>query len=112
MPPPRAKPQPEDSRSEASSTKEKVATSTASALSGKGRRPGGNIATGSSLRDVVTAGPNGTAVGALATANPDSNSGVCRNPEDLNWTLPLNRDSSSGLPLILPSYTGIDTITV
>ena len=84
MPPPRAKPQPEDSRSEASSTKEKVATSTASALNGKGRRPVGSIAAGSSLRDVVTAGPSGTAVGVLGTVNPDSNAGVGRNSEALN----------------------------
>jgi len=79
MPPPRAKPQPEDSRSEASSTKEKVATSTASALNGKGRRPAGIIAAASSLRDVITAGPSGTAVAVLGTANPDSSAGVCRN---------------------------------
>jgi hypothetical protein len=112
MPPPRAKPQPEDSRSEASSTKEKVATSTANALNGKGRRPAGSIAAGSSLRDVVTAGPSGTAVGVLGTANLDSNAGVCRNSEVLNWATSLNCDSFSGLLLIPLSYTDIDTITV
>ena len=74
MPPPRSRPQPEDSRSEASSTKEKVHTSTVASVNGK-RRAGGNAMTGSSLRDVITAGQSATAAGSVA-ANAESTPGV------------------------------------
>jgi hypothetical protein len=77
MPPPRSRPQPDDSRSEASSTKEKLSTSTMAGLNGKGRRIAGSTATGSSLRDVITAAPNSTMTGGSGTANSDSNPGVC-----------------------------------
>ncbi|KAK0102916.1 hypothetical protein ONS95_000891 [Cadophora gregata] len=79
MAPPRSKPQPDDSRSEASSTKEKATTSTANATNGKGRRVAGNAAGGSSLRDVVTAGPSSTAAGASMTA-------VAENAPGLQWS--------------------------
>lgn len=75
MAPSRPRPQQDDSRSEASSTKEKIGTSSSSAGNGKGRRPG-NTAPASSLRDVVTAGPSNTAAGASATANSEPNPGV------------------------------------
>lgn len=68
MAPPRSKPQPEDSRSEASSTKEKAGTNSTNAVNGKARRVGGTAGTGSSLRDVVTAGQNSTAVAGPAGA--------------------------------------------
>jgi len=73
MAPSRSRPQADDSRSEASSTKEKLPISTTSALNGKGRRVGGNAVTGSSLRDVVTAGQNGTVAAGSGAANSDAN---------------------------------------
>jgi len=76
MAPPRSKPQPDDSRSEASSTKEKPVTSTTNATNGKGRRVAGNAAGGSSLRDVVTAGSSGTAGGASTTAVAETAPGL------------------------------------
>lgn len=76
MAPPRSRPPPDDSRSEASSTKEKVGTTTAPVSNGKGRRVAGNGAGGSSLRDVVTAGTSGTAAGASSTAVAESTPGV------------------------------------
>ena len=76
MAPPRSKPQPDDSRSEASSTKEKPVTSTLNATNGKGRRVAGNAAGGSSLKDVVTAGSIGTAGGASTTAIAETAPGV------------------------------------
>lgn len=72
MAPPRSRPPPEDSRSEASSTKEKVTASNSNALNGKNRRVPGSTTGGSSLRDVVTAGPSNT--GASNTTGVDSNS--------------------------------------
>jgi len=78
MPPPRSRPPPDDSRSEASSTKEKVGTATTTGPNGKGRRIAGNPAGGSSLRDVVTAGPNGTAGGA-------SSGTVAEHAHGLQW---------------------------
>lgn len=68
MAPPRTKTQPDDARSEASSTKEKAGANSSTAPNGKGRRVGGNAATGSSLRDVVSAGQSNTAVGTAETA--------------------------------------------
>jgi hypothetical protein len=64
MAPPRSKPPPDDSRSEASSTKEKAGTSTSNPVNGKNRRVAGNAAGGSTLRDVVNAVPSG-----VSTAN-------------------------------------------
>ncbi len=63
MAPPRSKPPPDDSRSEASSTKEKAGTSTLNPVNGKNRRVAGNAAGGSTLRDVVNAGPSGISAG-------------------------------------------------
>ncbi|PBP19618.1 BRO1-like domain-containing protein [Diplocarpon rosae] len=78
MPSSRSRPQPDDSRSEASSTKEKTATHPPNATNGKGRRIAGNTTHGSSLRDFVTAaGPSGTSGSAAAVA--ETNSG-------LQWT--------------------------
>lgn len=68
MAPPRSKPQHDDSRSEASSTKEKAGPSSSNAPNGKGRRVGGTAAGGSSLRDVVSAGQNNAAVGNTEAA--------------------------------------------
>ncbi|RDW92130.1 hypothetical protein BP5796_01524 [Coleophoma crateriformis] len=73
MPPQRTRP--DDSRSEASSTKEKVTATTASASNSKGRRTAANTTTGSSLRDVVTAG-TGNAISGSAAANPDGVQGI------------------------------------
>jgi len=67
MAPPKSKPQPDDSRSEASSTKEKAGASSSNALNGKARRVGGTAGTGSSLRDVVSAGQGITAIGNTET---------------------------------------------
>lgn len=74
MPPSRPRAQPDDSRSEGSSTKEKVGTP--NTVNGKGRRIGGTAAPGSSLRDVVTAVQNTTAVGASGSSSSDPNPGV------------------------------------
>ena len=76
MPPPKSRPQPDDSRSETSSTKEKLSTSGMPALNGKGRRMAGSTAVGSSLRDVITAAPNSTTTAGYGPANSDSNPGV------------------------------------
>jgi hypothetical protein len=62
MAPPRSKPQHDDSRSESSSTKEKAWAGSSNAPNGKARRVGGTAGTGSSLRDVVSAGQSSTAV--------------------------------------------------
>jgi hypothetical protein len=81
MAPPRAKPPPDDSRSEASSTKEKVGVSNSTALNGKNRRVPGSTTGGSSLRDVVTAGPSSAVVGNPNTAVADANPGVSRSQQ-------------------------------
>jgi hypothetical protein len=73
MAPPRSRPPPDDSRSEASSTKEKVPTSNSTALNGKNRRVPGSTTGGSSLRDVVTAGSSSAAVGTTNTTMTDAN---------------------------------------
>ncbi|KAG9235793.1 hypothetical protein BJ875DRAFT_458218 [Amylocarpus encephaloides] len=72
MPPAKSKAPPDDSRSEASSTKEKAGTNSSNAVNGKSRRNGGGANGGSSLRDVVTAGHgNATTAGAApAESNP------------------------------------------
>jgi hypothetical protein len=75
MPPPRPRAQPDDSRSEASSTREKLGTSTSNAVNGKGRRIGA-ITAGSSLRDVVSAGQNSNLTGGFGASNSDANAGV------------------------------------
>ncbi|KAF4619087.1 hypothetical protein G7Y89_g14760 [Cudoniella acicularis] len=75
MPPPKSKPQPDDSRSEASSTKEKVGSSSA-AVNGKARRIPGTATTGSSLRDVVTAGSNNATAGASGAMTADATPGL------------------------------------
>jgi len=78
MPPPRSRPQPDDSRSEASSTKEKAGTSTAGSLNGKGRRVTSSVNAASSLRDVITAGTGSTTTGGTGAgaANVDANAGI------------------------------------
>ncbi|KUJ10293.1 uncharacterized protein LY89DRAFT_256913 [Mollisia scopiformis] len=78
MAPPRSRPPPDDSRSEASSTKEKAGTTTTTALNGKGRRVAGSANGGSSLRDVVTAGPSGT--------NGGSSTAVAESTPGLQWS--------------------------
>jgi hypothetical protein len=76
MPPSRPRPHPEDSRSEASSTKEKTGSNTATAINGKGRRTGSSALAGSSLRDVVTAVQSGTVAGGSGSAISELNPGV------------------------------------
>lgn len=76
MPPPRSKAQPDDSRSEASSTKEKVGSSSLIAINGKGRRVGNSAVAGSSLRDVVTAGPSDTVAGGSGSTTSESSNGI------------------------------------
>lgn len=76
MPPAKSRPQPDDSRSEASSTKEKAGTNSTSATNGKNRRTGGATTTGSGLRDVVTASSENAAVGASGTAATEVNPGI------------------------------------
>lgn len=78
MAPPRSRPQPaDDSRSEASSTKEKIGASSANTVNGKNRRVAGTTAIGSSLRDVVTAGSSGgAAAGAAGLVTLEGNPGV------------------------------------
>lgn len=83
MAPPRSKPPPDDSRSEASSTKEKVGASNSAALNGKNRRVAGSATGGSSLRDVLTAGPSSAVVGNPNTAVADANPGVSKIPSNL-----------------------------
>ena len=67
MPPARSRPQHDDSRSETSSTKEKVGTHSTNTANGKSKRAGGNTQATSSLRDVVTAdsGATGSAAGTV-----------------------------------------------
>ena len=76
MPPAKPRPQQDDSRSEASSTKEKGGSNPTTAINGKGRRVGGSTGTGSGLRDVVTAGPSTTSVGASGNVPAEINPGV------------------------------------
>jgi len=72
MPPARSRPQHDDSRSDASSTKAPVGSSISRTTNDKNRRTGGNGVGGSSLRDVVTAGSSQTAMGSSSTATTDS----------------------------------------
>jgi len=81
MAPPRSRPPPDDSRSEASSTREKAGTNTTTTLNGKGRRVTGNATGGSLLRDVVTAGPNAVG-GPSSTVLADSTPGLQWNSFD------------------------------
>lgn len=76
MAPPKSKPPPDDSRSEASSTKEKVGASNSTTLNGKTRRVPGSTTGGSSLRDVVTAGPSSAVVGNPSTVVAEANPGL------------------------------------
>jgi len=73
MAPPRSRPPPDDSKSEASSTKERAAPSTTNAVNGKGRRVTGNPVGGSSLRDVVSSGTTG---GVVTTPAAETTPGV------------------------------------
>jgi hypothetical protein len=76
MPPAKSKAQPDDSRSEASSTKEKLGTNSSTTVNGKARRNGGATNGGSSLRDVVSAGTSNTILGNPITAVADISPGV------------------------------------
>jgi hypothetical protein len=75
MPPAKSKAQPDDSRSEASSTKEKLATSSSTIGNGK-RRNGLPTNGGSSLKDVMSAGGNNQTLGNPSNATADTNPGV------------------------------------
>jgi len=113
MAPSRSRPQADDSRSEASSTKEKLPISTASALNGKGRRVGVNAVTGSSLRDVVTASQNGTVAAGSGAANSDANPAGVRSVQVLRKiTLIQVACRSNGRISILRSCTDIDMTIV
>ncbi|EPE31345.1 hypothetical protein GLAREA_12648 [Glarea lozoyensis ATCC 20868] len=76
MPPAKSKAQPDDSRSEASSTKEKLATNSSSAVNGKARRNGAPANGGSSLRDVVSAGTSNAVAGNSNTTAAETNPGL------------------------------------
>jgi hypothetical protein len=76
MPPAKSRPQPDDSRSEASSTKEKLATSSSTLVNGKARRNGVPTNGGSSLKDVISAGTGNQSIGNPNTATGDTNPGV------------------------------------
>lgn len=77
MPPSKARAGPDDSRSEASSTKEKQGNGTLSSTAIKGRRNVSSaIANGSSLKDVVTA--NNAAAAATNSANTQDGAGGVR----------------------------------
>jgi hypothetical protein len=76
MPPAKSKPQPDDSRSEASSTKEKLATSSSTTVNGKARRNGISTNGGSSLKDVISAGTNNQTPGNSNNTTADTNPGV------------------------------------
>jgi hypothetical protein len=109
MAPPRSRPPPDDSRSEASSTKEKVPTSNSTALNGKNRRVPGSTTGGSSLRDVVTAGSSSAAVGTTNTTMTDANPAVSKSPpatrRPYSWlTLSLQLQWSSFDASILHGY--------
>jgi len=73
MAPPKSRPQPDDSRSEASSTKEKAGPSSSNA-NGKNRRTTTAVA-GSSLRDMVTAGTDTTAATGTTLTSAEAGSG-------------------------------------
>jgi len=75
MPPPRPRHQPDDSRSEASSTKEKGTSNPSSAVNGKNRRVINNATTGSSLRDVAMA-EYGVGIDPSTPAGADSTAGI------------------------------------
>lgn len=75
MPPPKPKPQQDDSRSEASSTKEKAGNHSTT-VNGKSRGTGKTTNAGSSLRDVVTASSSNAMAGPSGTATADAAPGV------------------------------------
>ncbi|KAH6663486.1 hypothetical protein B0J14DRAFT_257079 [Halenospora varia] len=75
MPPPKPKPQQDDSRSEASSTKEKAGNHSTT-VNGKSRGTGKTTNAGSSLRDVVTASSSNAMAGPSGTATADAAPGL------------------------------------
>jgi hypothetical protein len=78
MPPPKPKTAPDDSRSEASSTREKYGNVTGLNVNGKGRRAASGLGTMSTLRDSahVAASAMMTAAAGIASAGQDVNAGV------------------------------------
>ncbi|KAH8804987.1 hypothetical protein F5884DRAFT_436880 [Xylogone sp. PMI_703] len=72
MPPARSRPQADDSRSEASSTKEKTGTNSSSAPNGKNRRVANNLGPASSLRDVAMADSDAGIDTSAATGSESS----------------------------------------
>ncbi|KAI9746175.1 MAG: hypothetical protein M1818_000856 [Claussenomyces sp. TS43310] len=67
MAPPKPRAPPDDSRSETSSTREKLGNTSGVFTNGKARRPAGGVGAGSSLRDSTNAGELGTAVNPVIT---------------------------------------------
>lgn len=83
MPPPKTRAGPDDSRSEASSTKERQGNGNPAPAVMKARRTVGSaIANGSSLKDVVTAN-NAAAAATNPSNNKDGASGVSHNRKHL-----------------------------
>lgn len=78
MPPSKPRTAPEDSRSEASSTKEKLGNVAGLAANGKGRRVPSGLGTASSLRDSAAAGVATMAAtgGPVGSTGQDVNAGV------------------------------------
>lgn len=78
MPPSKSRTAPEDSRSEASSTKEKLGNVAGIAANGKGRRVASGLGAASSLRDSAAAGvATMVAIGGpVGSTGQDVNAGV------------------------------------
>jgi len=71
MPPPKQRTAPDDSRSEASSTRERIGNFANAGVNGKGRRATTGLGVSSSLRDMTTAGTSSS----LATAGASNGAG-------------------------------------
>jgi hypothetical protein len=80
MPPPKSRVPLDDSRSETSSTREKLGTVAGVASNGKGRRVASGLGAISSLRDTETSGPVSATTNVMAgigsVIGHDGNSGV------------------------------------
>lgn len=111
MPPLKVRTAPDDSRSEASSTKEKLGNMATSAPNGKGgRRVASGLGITSSLRDVASIAGAGTGTTASAASGQDGTAGVCIARQTCGPVLTLC--SCNGLKSILLYYTHTGMPTV
>jgi histone deacetylase complex subunit SAP30 len=113
MPPPRSRVPPDDSRSETSSTREKLGTATGMAGNGKGRRATSGLGVVSSVRDNDTSRAVSTttsvATGSGSFIGHEGSAGVSYSVRAQSSLLIIDR--CNGRLSTLPSYIHIDMHT-